>query len=371
MNSDALNLKGNNFTFTSSANKDATNNDLTRQGQNERDDCPLEYVRNSNNSFQGRCKSLDKDENKGYWKQKRQEKRAKKSNLSASRKAEQKTKWELLTEDEKNKCRASAIKMHEERRHANELFMVATRQRLVDPELPVLVFDLSFAWCMSFAETTSTISQLKFSYSTLRRAGFPFRPVFSSLIGKEKQNTEHDASAQAELLQASLINFEGFKRFPPTVAVDQHWSELFHKEKVVFLSADADEILEDIHSGHIYVIGAFVDHNRYKGLSRTCAEAHGVRVARLPVKESIDLCNRSVVLTINHLVEVLRSYVQPEEGCARDWARALDAVLPVRRIQQEALGSRKRRRQQQQNSIAFKGYEGHADFKGVNFDPTL
>ncbi|CCW61543.1 unnamed protein product [Phytomonas sp. EM1] len=356
MSDDALDSEEIRIHSPSLSSKNSNNEDLGGSCTEQGEDRSVESAKNSDHSFRMRRKSWDEAERKECWRQKRLERRAKKSIAAASRKAEQNAEWERLTEDEKNDRRASAIKLHEERRRANELVMEATKKRLTDPELPVLVFDLSFAWCMTLSDTKSTISQLKFSYSTLRRAGFPFRPVFTSLIGKEKQDAEHDSSVQAELLQSSLIDFEGFNRFPPTITLEQHWSELFHKERIVFLTADADEILEDIQPGHVYIVGAFVDHNRYKALSKTCAQAHGVRVARLPIKESIDLQNRSVVLTINHLVEVLTSYMQPEKGCTRDWARALNTVLPVRRIHQEALGSRKRRRQQQKNEIISEGY---------------
>ena len=36
------------------------------------------------------------------------------------------------------------------------------------------------------------------------------------------------------------------------------------KEDVVYLTADADDMLEELKEGEIYVLGGIVDHNRYK-----------------------------------------------------------------------------------------------------------
>lgn len=196
---------------------------------------------------------------------------------------------------------------------------------------------------MTVPDTKSTVSQVKFSYSSLRNAGFPFRPVMTSLIGREATDSEHDASRQHEVLLA-LRDFEGFRHFPPQITEKEHWSSLFPPERVVFLTADAPDVLTTVESDTAYVIGAFVDHNQHKGLSYAAAQRHGVRAARLPIKESVDIGNRCKVLTINHVVDVLIRYEALRAAGTPDWATAIDEALPTRRTQQEEQGSRKRRR---------------------------
>lgn len=258
------------------------------------------------------------------------------------RRAAQRTEWEALDDEEKEKRRIEAIHVHECRRAAEERHEALSKANLADPSLPVLVYDLSFAWCMSEADTKSTVSQLKFSYSTLRSEAFPFRPAITSLTGTEPQ-ADQSTEVQARVLQ-SLSSYAGFSKYPPLIS-EQHWSTLYPKEKVVFLTADAGAVLEFIERNTIYIIGAFVDHNHHKGLSCGRADAHGVRTMRIPIAESIDLGNRCKVLTINHLTSVLAAFVRPPPA-ERSWTAALEEVLPTRRMHQEVLGSRKRRRQQ-------------------------
>lgn len=296
---------------------------------------PVEHHRNR--------KSWTEEEKRAFWKQKKQEKKERKKAAAAERLQAQKAEWAALTDEEKETRRVEAVELHERRRRVEAALTQRCEAQLADGRVPALVFDLSFAWCMTVSDTKSTVSQVKFSYSSLRRAGFPFRPIITSLRGKEAADDVHDASSQSEVLQA-LSNFEGFRRFPPQVTQDEHWSSLFPADKVVFLTADSPDVLTSLEPDTAYVIGAFVDHNNYKGLSYAAAQRHGVRSARLPIKESVQLGNRCKVLTINHVVDVLVAYEALRVAGTPDWGRAIDAALPTRRAQQEVQGSRKRRR---------------------------
>ncbi|KAI5689882.1 hypothetical protein MNV84_06060 [Leishmania braziliensis] len=283
------------------------------------------------------------DEKRRFWRQKKLEKRERRKVVAADRQKAQQELWEHLSEEEKKARRTEATLLHERRRQAEAALVSRCEAQLANPHVPAIVFDLSFAWCMTVANTKSTVSQVKFSYSALRTAGFPFRPIITSLMGKEASDTEHDVTAQAAVLQ-TLENFEGFRRFPPVVTQAQHWSVLFEPNQVVFLTADAPDALTSIDPGTAYIVGAFVDHNAHKGLSYASAQRHGVRTARLPIRESVVLGNRCKVLTINHVVEVLIQYEHLRAAGTPDWAQAIDNALPTRRTRQVMKGRRKRRR---------------------------
>lgn len=301
---------------------------------------PAEHRRNR--------KSWSDEEKRAFWRQKKDEKKQRKKEAASQRQRDLQEVWVGLSEEQREMQRQQAIQVHERRRASEAALQKACTERLADPSLPILVMDLSFSWCMTVPDTKSTISQLKFSYSVLRKAAFPFRLVITSLIGREASDLVHSAAAQAEVL-SSLPQFEGFSHFPPKITHDQHWSELYDASKVVFLTADAPDVLDTIQPDTVYVIGAFVDHNQQKGLSYAAAERHCVRSARLPIKESIDLGNRCKVLTINHVVDVLVRYTQqlPAKDGSSKWAAAIEAAIPIRRAQQELQGCRKRRRQAQ------------------------
>lgn len=285
------------------------------------------------------------EEKHAFWKMKKMDKKSRRRAARQEKNEREQEVWETLSEGEKEKRRQEAILVHEARRRQESEHFERCKHQLSDPEVPMLVFDLSFSWCMSAADTKSTIAQVKFSYSTLRKAGFPMRPVITSLSGKEA-GEEHSVEVQAPLL-LGLRDFEGFRKLPFPIHAE-HWSEVFPNKQIVFLTADAEDVLQGVERSTIYVIGAFVDHNQHKRLSLQSAQRHGVRTARLPIKENIDVGNRCQILTINHVVELLTEFMTAFKGC--DWKGALEAVLPVRRVHQEALGSRKRRRQRDQTT---------------------
>lgn len=58
--------------------------------------------------------------------------------------------------------------------------------------------------------------------------------------------------------------------------------ESFHypKEKIVYLSADADETLTELKQDELYIIGGIVDRNRYKFLTLDKASRLGIRAAK-------------------------------------------------------------------------------------------
>ncbi|EKF37747.1 hypothetical protein MOQ_002055 [Trypanosoma cruzi marinkellei] len=260
------------------------------------------------------------EEQSAYWQAKKVERKRRSKEAAAQRRELQQKEWEELDDKERERRRAEAIAVHERRRALEAKEHAKCVQHLADVSLPVLVFDLSFAWCMTAADCRSTVSQIKFSYSALRRHAFPMRPVITSVNGNETIET----GAHSELLR-SLCAFEGFRRYPFQIH-EAHWSTIYKKEQVVFLTADTENVLERLDPGTVYIVGAFVDHNARKFLTRDAARRHGVRMARLPLEESMEVGNRCKVLTVNHVVEVLCRYADCGE-----WRSAFD-VLPTRRV---------------------------------------
>lgn len=80
---------------------------------------------------------------------------------------------------------------------------------------------------------------------------------------------------------------------------EQPYEQLFDKEKLVYLTADSPNILEHLEEEKVYVIGAIVDKNRYKGLCQKKAEEQGIQTAQLPIGQYMKLASRRI-LTVNH-----------------------------------------------------------------------
>ena len=55
----------------------------------------------------------------------------------------------------------------------------------------------------------------------------------------------------------------------------------YPKDHIIYLSADAEEVLTELDSSYLYIIGGIVDRNRYKNLTFDKAKRLGIRTAKL------------------------------------------------------------------------------------------
>ncbi|CUG91125.1 tRNA methyltransferase, putative [Bodo saltans] len=259
------------------------------------------------------------EEMKAFWKQKKQNRKERQREARKDAVAELHTSWEALTPEEKEALRQKAIDSHEERRRIDQAHADESHRRLASSSTPTIVFDLSFVHVMNDRDCRSTMSQLKFSYSILKRCGFLLKPFVSSF------DVTHSVFSP-------LATYEGFKKFPfPLDARScvECFPEAHAARKLIFLTADTDEVLSSIEPDYVYVVGAFVDHNVHKGLTKTAADKAGIRTARLPLVEHMNVGNLCKVLTINHVVDALATFLQ-----TNNWKEAF-AVLPTRRSQEK------------------------------------
>lgn len=99
----------------------------------------------------------------------------------------------------------------------------------------------------------------------------------------------------------------------------------FTTESVVYLSADSPYTLEKLEPYTSYVIGGLVDRNREKLLCQKRAEGKGIRTAKLPIGDYMQMASRQVLAT-NHVVEIMSKWL--ETG---DWGKAFEEVIPKRK----------------------------------------
>ena len=76
------------------------------------------------------------------------------------------------------------------------------------------------------------------------------------------------------------------------------------QKQLVYLSSDADEVLDELDERCAYIIGGIVDRNKHKGIAHNKAVRQGVRTVKLPITEHLKL-HATHVLTVNHVFQLL------------------------------------------------------------------
>lgn len=102
-------------------------------------------------------------------------------------------------------------------------------------------------------------------------------------------------------------------------------SKLQQGSEIVYLTSESDETLTELKPYSTYIIGGLVDKNREKGICYKRARQSGVKTARLPIGEFMELQSRKVLAT-NHVNEIMLKWLE-----CRDWGEAFMKVIPKRK----------------------------------------
>ena len=126
-------------------------------------------------------------------------------------------------------------------------------------------------------EVASLNSQLAFCYSANRHATCPFETLlFTSLSGRLRTRLETQNNAGYKRWTNCEWWDEGYEhlwrdeRTAEDTTEDNEAKEAERKrsrtskEAVVYLTADADDELEELREGETYILGGIVDRNRHK-----------------------------------------------------------------------------------------------------------
>ena len=95
--------------------------------------------------------------------------------------------------------------------------------------------------------------------------------------------------------------------------------------EVIYLTSDSPHTLDRLKPYSTYIIGGLVDKNRHKGLCYKTACDKGVKTAKLPIGEYMEMQSRFVLAT-NHVVEIMIRWLE----CG-DWGEAFMKVVPKRK----------------------------------------
>ena len=146
----------------------------------------------------------------------------------------------------------------------------------------------------------------------------PVHLILTSIKGKIKD--------QFEKQLCGMPNWHG------VTVTEAPYTKLLKDEldKVTYLTADSEDEIRELRAGEVYVIGGIVDRNRHKNLCFERAKEAGVKTGRLPIGQAMVAGGRSVVMTTNHVVDMLLGRL-----AGQTWEAVVDGVLPDRKRKQQ------------------------------------
>ncbi|CAO2656145.1 Nn.00g049480.m01.CDS01 [Neocucurbitaria sp. VM-36] len=273
--------------------------------------------------------------------------------------------WEAGREDRKLK-RKEKIKEKKERRreawksqNADENGIVARPPPARAPrhsaglgtQVPVtIIFDCDFEDLMFDHELKSLGLQITRCYSDNRKAKFRAHLALSSFGGKMKERfdgilaqqytswkgfrfSEEDFVAVAQQSKEWMTGPKGGEVAGALKSLEDNevsgqqgkTEETEEEGEIVYLSAESDNVLTHLNPNSTYIIGGLVDKNRHKGICHKRAVNRGIKTAKLPIGEFLEMKSRQVLVT-NHVLEIMLKWL--EFG---DWGKAFMEVIPKRK----------------------------------------
>ncbi|KAH7837755.1 hypothetical protein Vadar_017567 [Vaccinium darrowii] len=174
-----------------------------------------------------------------------------------------------------------------------------------------IVVDLEFSDLMTPSEINSLVQQIMYCYAMNGRCSSPGHLWLTGCHGE---------------MEIQLQRLPGFDKWI-IEKENRPYVEAFQdrKEHLVYLTADSENILEEMDPTKIYIVGGLVDRNRWKGVTMKKAEEQGIQTAKLPIGNYLKMSG-SKVLTVNQVIEILLKFLE-----TRDWKASFFKVIPQRK----------------------------------------
>ncbi|MFH4973637.1 hypothetical protein AB6A40_000346 [Gnathostoma spinigerum] len=196
------------------------------------------------------------------------------------------------------------------------------RSLLVDPP-PTLVIDCRYLPLLSPRGLSLTALQIQYLICENRARQHPW-PLYlcnfdikNPLVAKEKEK-------YLSLLDSRLsVSPE---------STEKNYTDLFSRERIVYLSPDADQELDQIDGSEVFVIGGIVDRAVEPQIphqaSLASAIADRVKACKLPIDRYVKWQSGTKYLTLTAVSSILHD-VYCSQG---DWERSLKKNIPVRNV---------------------------------------
>ena len=175
--------------------------------------------------------------------------------------------------------------------------------------------DLQYETLMIEKELVHLARQLSRVYGFNKRSPTPCHLTFSGL------------TKNSQTFKICCDKNDGFANYLVDIK-GESVNELFEPEKIVYLTPDSDQVLEDMSKDKVYVIGGLVDDSVKKNSSLSFAKEQKIQTAKLPIEKFCDRNDDGTfkqILTINQVFEILLS-----KSTGISWSESFSKVLPKR-----------------------------------------
>ncbi|KAJ0006524.1 hypothetical protein NQD34_013797 [Periophthalmus magnuspinnatus] len=202
--------------------------------------------------------------------------------------------------------------------HTKRVLKAITKERLAEAQStgPRLCVDLSMTDCMSDKEISRLSGQLRRLYGSNKKASRPFHLFLTDL--------REDSRLYRECVRMN----DGFLNYAMDL-MEESCLDLFPSVTIVYLTPDAEQALQSVDPGKVYVLGGLVDESIQKKLSLGRASELSVLTARLPIEEYMIKKNNpknfhSKILAINQVFDILLTFCD-----TGSWTEAFRLWFPL------------------------------------------
>lgn len=248
-------------------------------------------------------------------KQRKEQRKAMQAQKKQERKAEREALLKTLTDEQKQKLLKDRGDVMRAGRAEKRAKKEKVRSSLENHTRFSVCIDLGWNEHMIEKERKSLARQIAYSYSALRQGVEDgLTPLALSITGID------------DVMKPVLtFSAQGWETWPVGLS-EKSLAEYHDVSKLVYLTHDSNDVLQQLDPNDVYVIGGIVDRNRLKCATMNKAKMLGVRTARLNLDANISLQHGTPVLTVNHCVAIL---LYAANGMS--WKDAYLKVLPVRK----------------------------------------
>lgn len=195
----------------------------------------------------------------------------------------------------------------------NEEILPNRLHRAILRNEPPLIFDCGFCEEMNKREIMTTAKQIKYSYLYNRNS---LKPFVMHLCNMNKN------SLLWYQLKQQIPNIDKL----PWKVYSEDASEIFSTENLVYLSPDANNVMEKFDVNDKYIVGGIVDRNRQGALTFAKSKKLNIRALRLPLDKYIRF-HRHKNLSLDTMTKILLEVKQ-----SQNWLKAFKHI-PSRKIQ--------------------------------------